>query len=82
MLEKNFNHLNLWLPSQLKRMGWSVEQLAQRTNTSRATIYNWLTDADRPSEQKMVKVCQVLGVPFEEGLMQYVPKRIGRPRGS
>jgi transcriptional regulator with XRE-family HTH domain len=76
---KDFNHLNEWIPEKLKEVGITLEQLANRANISRTAIYRWLYDADRPTEDSIIVVCRVLGVAPEEGMAQYVPKRVGRP---
>ncbi len=78
---KDFNNLGSWLPKQLKRYpgGISVERLANRAGISRTALYRWMQDQDRPDEQSMIRVCQALGLPPEEGFRQYVPKREGRP---
>jgi transcriptional regulator with XRE-family HTH domain len=51
---------------------------AKRIKTGRTTIYNWLSDQRRPTEETMARVCRELKVPLEEGLRQYTP----RPRGN
>jgi transcriptional regulator with XRE-family HTH domain len=78
--DRDFNNLHRWLPAKLKKAGLSVERLSQLANITRATIYFWMTDKARPSEDTMLRVCRVLGVPFEEGLRQFSPKTMGRPR--
>ena len=58
------------------------EEFARRCGFSRAIIYFYCADTNRPDEQSMVKMCQVLDVPFEEGLAQYTPKKAGRPAAT
>jgi transcriptional regulator with XRE-family HTH domain len=78
-MEKDFNHLNKWIPKRLAERGWSVEKLANHSGISRTAVYRWMYDDDRPEEETMLKVCRALDVPLEEGLRQYVPKKKGRP---
>jgi transcriptional regulator with XRE-family HTH domain len=80
MEEKNHNQLREWLLAKLAEKDLSVAQLAHATGVSRAAIYLYLTDQSRPTGYQMAKMCQVLGVPIEEGLAQYVSRRAGRPR--
>lgn len=75
---KDFSNLGDWLPKQLRRVGLSVEQLARLAGLSRASVYFYIDDTCRPTEQSMVKICSVLGVPLDVGLRQYTPRQIGR----
>lgn len=77
----DFSNLPIWIPKHLRRLQLSVEQLAHRTGVSRTSIYRYLYDQDRPTEHTMVKMCRALDVPFEEGLRQYTPRRIGPTPG-
>jgi transcriptional regulator with XRE-family HTH domain len=76
------NTIRDWLMPKLEAIGLSVEQLANLTGLSRASIYFYLNDVTRPTEENMKKICDAVGAPFEEGLRQYTPKRAGRPRRS
>lgn len=75
----NFNHIKDWLDPKLDSMRMSIEELANATGLTRASIYFYRSDTTRPDEQSMARICQVLGVPLEEGLAQYTPKKRGRP---
>lgn len=76
----DFNNLEVWLKPKIEALNLSVEGFAAKAGVSRASLYFYLKDKSRPSEQAMVKICQTLGVPLEEGLKQYTPKKVGRPR--
>lgn len=76
------NNIQNWLMSHLREMGLSVEQFANLVGLSRASIYFYFQDKCRPSEEAMAAICDVLGVPLEEGLQQYIPKKTGRPSGK
>ena len=78
-MSADFNHIKQWLDPQLKQMGLSVEAFANRCELTRAAVYFYRNDKNRPDEQTMIRMCRVLGVPAEEGLAQYSPKRTGRP---
>jgi transcriptional regulator with XRE-family HTH domain len=82
MKNPDFSKLPTWLPRQIKRIGLRKEQFAHRVGVSRTTIYRYIYDMDRPTEDTMLKMCRVLDIPFEEGLRQYVPKKNGRPAGG
>lgn len=82
MKERDFSNLNVWLPRKAKTAKLTFEQIAHRVGISRTMMYEYVSDLSRPTEQTMLKMCRVLGVPFEQGLSQYTPKKIGRPRGS
>jgi ribosome-binding protein aMBF1 (putative translation factor) len=77
--ETDYNHIREWLEPQLEQLDISKEEFARRCGLSRALIYFYCNDKNRPDEQSMAKMCQVLGVDLEEGLRQYTPKRNGRP---
>ncbi|MGH9403530.1 MAG: helix-turn-helix domain-containing protein [Terriglobia bacterium] len=59
----------------------SVENFAREVGVVRASIYFYISDRCRPSSMVMARMCHVLGVPFEEGLAQYTPRKAGRPKG-
>jgi transcriptional regulator with XRE-family HTH domain len=82
MSETNFSNLPSWLPRHLKRTGLTPEKLGHRAKISRTTVYRYMYDENRPTAQTMLRICRVLGVPFEEGMGQYTPKKNGRPYGS
>ena len=76
----DFNNIKQWLLPKLDRIPLSIEMFSREVGVSRAIIYRYLSDQSRPESQTMVRMCRVLGVPFSEGLAQYTPKRVGRPR--
>lgn len=73
------NRLKTWLDPKLQERKLSYEDFARLCGLSRASIYFYAADKSRPTEETMVVMCQVLGVPLEEGLSQYTPKKRGRP---
>lgn len=75
----DYNNIREWLLPQLMDRNQSIEQFARECGLSRASVYFYLEDTTRPTSETMKVMCDVLGVPFEEGLRQYVPKRAGRP---
>jgi transcriptional regulator with XRE-family HTH domain len=75
---EDFNRIREWLVPKLSSLGWSVEKFSRRVGVSRASIYFYLVDKKRPTEEVMGRMCKILGVPIEEGLAQYTPKRMGR----
>lgn len=74
---RDFNHLGAYLPPRIQELGMSIEQFARACDVTRAMIYFYLCDRNRPTEQVAIRISQVLGVPAEEVLRQYTP----RPRG-
>jgi transcriptional regulator with XRE-family HTH domain len=81
MIERDFNNLKDWLPGKIRATGLSFEQFARAVGITRTMIYNYIDDKNRPETQTMVKICQLLQVPLEEGLSQYTPRKVGRPPG-
>jgi DNA-binding XRE family transcriptional regulator len=79
---EDYNHIAVWLDPHLIRLGLSVEKFADRCQVSRASLYFYLKDTCRPSTGVMARICRVLGVPLEEGLRQFTPRKGGRPAGS
>ncbi len=73
------NQIKSWLDSKLQERNLSVESFAHSCGISRAAIYFFRSDKNRPTKITMMRMCQVLGVPAEEGLAQYIPKTSGRP---
>lgn len=80
-MERDFNHLKEWLPPLIAAKELSFERFARECGITRAMIYYYIADRYRPESTTMIRMCQVLGVPAEEGLAQYSPRRIGRPPG-
>ena len=78
---RDFNRIQAWLDPQLKEKKLSVEAFANLCDLTRTSVYFFRNDKNRPSEQTMIRMCQVLGVPAEEGFAQYTPKPLGRPSG-
>jgi len=79
--EAGFNNIRQWLVPQLEAKGLSIENFSRAINRSRAVVYNYLIDKNRPDSQTMAAICQFLGRPLEEGLAQYTPRTVGRPKG-
>jgi len=80
MAKHNGNQIREWLVPKLAAREMSIAQLASAIGVSRAAVYLYLNDQSRPTGYHMARICQVLGVPIEEGLSTYVPRRPGRPR--
>jgi transcriptional regulator with XRE-family HTH domain len=74
------NGIKEWLDSKLRERKLSVESFARLCGITRAAIYFYRSDENRPNEATMRRMCLVLGVPIEEGLAQYMPKIGGRPK--
>jgi transcriptional regulator with XRE-family HTH domain len=81
-MTKDYNHIKDWLLPLLDSKGVSVEEFSRTVGVSRAAIYNYFVDRNRPSEEVMAQMCRALNRPLEEGLRQYTPKKAGRPAGS
>lgn len=77
-MDRDFSNLGPWLNSKLDQAGLSVERLAVKAGISRASIYFYIQDRCRPTESNIKRICDALGVPFEEGLQQYTPRKPGR----
>lgn len=78
----DFNHLKDYLPPKIDALEMSYEQFARACGVTRAVIYFYLKDKNRPTEQTAVKMARVLGVELAELLQQYTPRKSGRPRGT
>jgi transcriptional regulator with XRE-family HTH domain len=76
---KDFNRIAEWMDPKVREMGLSIEQFSRLCGLSKAVICFYREDIHRPSEQAMIKICRVLGVPPEEGLQQYTRRKNGRP---
>lgn len=77
----DFSNIKQWLLPLTDQKGLSLEQLARAVGISRASVYHYMTDRSRPDTQTMMRICDVLGVPHEDGLKQYTPRVEGRPKG-
>jgi transcriptional regulator with XRE-family HTH domain len=75
----DFNHLKAFIEPMLQERAMSVEQFARACGVTRAMMYFYFKDTNRPSEQVAIRMSQVLGVTAEEVLGQYTPKKVGRP---
>jgi transcriptional regulator with XRE-family HTH domain len=80
-MEQNFNNLGTWLPPLIEKLDMSYEQFARACGITRPMVYFYIADRYRPETQTMIRICQVLGVSAEEGLAQYTPRKVGRPKG-
>lgn len=79
---KEFNNLPEWLSKRIKDKKITVERFAWKVKVSRGSLYYYLNGHSKPSSQVMVRICRELRVPLEEGLKQYSPSVIGRPKGT
>jgi transcriptional regulator with XRE-family HTH domain len=75
---EDYNNIKPWLIPLIDAKGMSIEDLAKAIGVTRAAIYFYLNDKTRPTEQTMIRICQVLERPVEEGMSQYIPRRAGR----
>lgn len=83
MTRKSFSNLPVWLPAQLKKSGLkSWEQLARKAGIPRASLYFYISDADRPTTASMAKLCKALKVSLAEGLQQFSDKPRGNPHNK
>lgn len=80
-MTKDFNNIKDWLIPILDKKGWSVEEFGRKLGLTRAAVYHYLNDSRRPTEERMSQICKVLGVPLSEGMAQFTPRTLGRPRG-
>ena len=90
------NQIKEWLLPQLKKRNLSIKKFALKCGISRATIYTYMRDRNRPEEETMALICKALSetpywqdgkevidkVTLADGLAQYEPRKAGRPRGS
>jgi hypothetical protein len=74
-MARDFNHLPEWLPPRIEKTGLSLELFARQCKLSRAILYFYLNGTYRPTEESMTVMCRELGVPLEEGLAQYTPRK-------
>lgn len=82
IMARDFNNLKRWMLPKIDKLGITIEDFGNKAGVGRCSLYRYFSDKARPTEQVMVRICRVLGVPFEEGLRQYTPKPNGRPKGS
>jgi transcriptional regulator with XRE-family HTH domain len=78
----NFNNLKTYLTPKIDALEMSYEQFARAIGVTRAMIYFYMADKNRPTEEVAGRIATVLGVDLAEVLQQYTPKKIGRPRGA
>ena len=76
---EDFNNIKEWLLPLLVERQMTIEGFARQCGLSRAAVYFYISDKNRPESTNMKKMCDVLEVPFEEGLRQYTPRASGRP---
>ena len=87
---KDYNHLDKWIPAQIKKTGLPIFKVANRIGISRASIYAWMKDTTRPDSDTMLKFAQVIAgfsgedsdKLFAEGLSQYTNRPEGRKSGK
>lgn len=76
---RDYSRLDKWLPEVIYKTGMSVEHFSYKAGISKQSLYFYMADKYRPSTQIMARICRTAGVPLEEGLQQYTPRRNGRP---
>jgi hypothetical protein len=59
-MQKDFNHLNVWLTEKLEERRMSVEELSTEAKVSRSIVYGWLSDRFRPTGRTLLRVVHVL----------------------
>ncbi|MFZ0517382.1 MAG: helix-turn-helix transcriptional regulator, partial [Acidobacteriaceae bacterium] len=62
--------------------GLSVERLARASNITRTAVYFYIDGKCRPRHKTLLRMCQVLEVPYDEGAKYCTPATTGRPRQS
>ena len=75
-----FNKLEPWMTAKMEARDMTVEELAEAVGISKATIYAYWKDKQRPSLDSMIAICKVFHCNLEEGLAQYTAVDIGRPK--
>jgi DNA-binding XRE family transcriptional regulator len=78
----DFNNLKPWLEKHLALRSMSIEQLANASDLTRASIYFYMNDRARPSAKAIGRICIALNVSIEEGLAQYTMRKRGRKAGK
>lgn len=78
----DFNKIKGYLTPLVDAKGMSFEQLARAAQLSKASIYHYLNDTRRPSEESMRRICDVLDRPHDEGLATFTAKKVGRTKGN
>lgn len=66
----------------LKCTGLSVEQFARKIGVTRTSVYFYIGDRSRPTAATLHKICEQVGITFEEGLTHCTPRTTGRPTRS
>lgn len=94
---KDFNNIKQWLLPKLDARRLSVEQFANLSGLSKATIYFYMSDRIRPDLESMGAMCKTLSntlcmdakgneymeeVSINDGMSQFSPRKRGRPVGS
>jgi transcriptional regulator with XRE-family HTH domain len=72
------NNLKDWLHPKIKERGLTVKEFGYAVGVSKAALYNYFQDRNRPDRRTMERICSFLGVPLEEGLAQYTPRLEGK----
>lgn len=62
----------------LKTKGLSVEQFAREVGVTRTSVYFYVRDRSRPTAATLHKICEQVGITFEEGLTYCAPRTTGR----
>lgn len=71
MTQRDFNHFGPWLREKMEQRGVSVEEVARHSKGERSstrkgygvtatTLYHWISGFTRPSQNKLVLICEHL----------------------
>jgi transcriptional regulator with XRE-family HTH domain len=75
-----FNNLELWMTAKMEARDMTVEEVAEAAGLSKATIYAYWKDKQRPGLDSIIAICKVFNCKLEEGLAQYTAVDMGRPK--
>jgi transcriptional regulator with XRE-family HTH domain len=73
-MRSGYNNIEKWLIPILAERGLTIEQFSYLVDLNKSTLYHYFRDIIRPSPEVMARICNVLGVPEEEGMRQYTPR--------
>jgi transcriptional regulator with XRE-family HTH domain len=62
----------------LHENGLSVEQFARKIGLTRTMVYYYIAGKSAPTAKTLRLICEVLDIPFEEGLRYCKPVESGR----
>jgi transcriptional regulator with XRE-family HTH domain len=78
----DYNHLKKWLRPRIKEAGWTFQKFAEEVGITRAALYFYFDDINRPTPKVIERMCALLEVPIEEGMAQVTQRSPGRPAGG